>query len=97
MSGSNIKTYSTEDLKTMTGQTDWSRLRNKGDHSGAEDEGIEADWARAEIVDLLPKRVLSIRLDQDVLDFFKTAGKGYQTRINAVLRAYVRAQKGTKP
>jgi uncharacterized protein (DUF4415 family) len=34
------------------------------------------------------KIVTTIRLDADVLDFFKAMGKGYQTKINAVLRAY---------
>ena len=38
-----------------------------------------------------PKSLVSIRLDPDVLDWFKKQGKGYQTRINAVLRGYVKA------
>ena len=40
-----------------------------------------------------PKQLVSIRLDRDVLDWFKRQGKGYQTKINAVLQAYVRAHK----
>jgi len=40
----------------------------------------------------VPKPLVSIRLDADVLDWFKSHGKGYQTRINAVLRGYVKAQ-----
>lgn len=39
-----------------------------------------------------PKATVCIRLDQDVLDWFKSRGKGYQTRINALLRAYMEAQ-----
>jgi len=39
------------------------------------------------------KHPLSIRLDPEVLAWFKSHGKGYQTRINAVLRAYMEAQK----
>ena len=41
-----------------------------------------------------PRKVpVSIRLDADVLDYFKHGGTGgYQSRINAVLRSYVRAQ-----
>jgi uncharacterized protein (DUF4415 family) len=35
------------------------------------------------------KSEVSLRLDSDVLDFFRLGGKGYQTRINAVLRAYM--------
>lgn len=38
-----------------------------------------------------PKPLVSIRLDADVLDWFRKQGKGYQTRINAVLRGYVKA------
>jgi uncharacterized protein (DUF4415 family) len=34
------------------------------------------------------KAAISLRLDADVLDWFKGQGPGYQTRINAVLRAY---------
>ena len=39
------------------------------------------------------KEPVSIRLDADVLEFFKRDGKGYQTRINTVLRSYMLAQK----
>ena len=39
------------------------------------------------------KPSITIRLDPDVLDWFKSQGQGYQTRINAVLRRYVEAQK----
>jgi uncharacterized protein (DUF4415 family) len=41
------------------------------------------------------KKPVSIRLDADIIDFFKAQGAGYQTRINAVLRHYVEHQ--TKP
>lgn len=40
-----------------------------------------------------PKRDIHIRLDGDVLDWFKASGRGYQTRINHVLRAYVHSQR----
>jgi len=39
------------------------------------------------------KQLVSLRIDSDVLDWFKRQGKGYQTKMNAVLRAYVRAQR----
>ena len=39
------------------------------------------------------KRQLTLRLDPDIIDFFKAQGKGYQTRMNNVLRAYVDAVK----
>ena len=37
---------------------------------------------------LPPKASISLRVDQDVLEWFKSQGDGYQTRINAVLRAF---------
>jgi uncharacterized protein (DUF4415 family) len=40
-----------------------------------------------------PKQQVTLRIDVDVLDYFKHTGKRYQTRINAVLRAYVEAHK----
>jgi uncharacterized protein (DUF4415 family) len=44
--------------------------------------------------DRLPrKEAISIKLDDDVLTFFRKQGRGYQTRINAVLRRYMQAQK----
>ena len=45
-------------------------------------------------VDKLPrKEAISIKLDDDVLAFFRRQGRGYQTRINAVLRRYMHAQR----
>ena len=37
------------------------------------------------------KQAVSLRLDADILEFFRKTGKGYQTRINAVLRSFVEA------
>lgn len=51
------------------------------------------DWAQAEIVVPPKKQAISIRLDQDLIDYFKSEGPGYQRRINAVLRSYVRQRK----
>ncbi len=39
------------------------------------------------------KSQLTLRMDQDVIDFFKSQGRGYQTRINQLLRAYMEAHK----
>ena len=38
------------------------------------------------------KRQITLRLDPDVIDFFKAGGQGYQTRMNAVLRSYMLAK-----
>ncbi|GAB3398374.1 BrnA antitoxin family protein [Massilia agilis] len=39
------------------------------------------------------KQIVTIRLDVDMLEWFKSAGPGYQTRINQVLRAHMDAQR----
>lgn len=50
-------------------------------------------WEKAKMVEPITKKSISIRLDSDVLDWFKSQGKGYQTSINNVLRTYVEHQK----
>jgi uncharacterized protein (DUF4415 family) len=52
----------------------------------------EEFWAKAVVKLSQPKAQVTIRLDREVLDWFKSQGRGYQTRINAVLRAYKEAQ-----
>jgi uncharacterized protein (DUF4415 family) len=49
-------------------------------------------WKKAKIVMPPVKETMTIRLDADVLEWFRRQGKGYQTRINAILRSYMRAQ-----
>lgn len=80
--------------------TDWERLRRE------EEAGIEPepdpeedgfDWSRAKTVMPPPKTAISIRLDDDVLEFFRSKGEGYQTRINAVLRIYMKANRKAGP
>jgi len=39
------------------------------------------------------KEQVTLRIDKDVLDWFKTQGKGYQTQINALLKAYMEANQ----
>lgn len=39
------------------------------------------------------KKQVTLRLDADVLEWFRAQGRGYQTQINALLRAYVEAQR----
>ncbi|ABE41194.1 conserved hypothetical protein [Rhodopseudomonas palustris BisB5] len=55
------------------------------DWAGTED----IDWSKAKLIMPAAKKAISIRLDEDVLDFFKREGAGYQRRINAVLRSYM--------
>jgi uncharacterized protein (DUF4415 family) len=54
-----------------------------------DEAGMEFDWTQASMEMPKPKAVLNMRVDHDVLEFFRREGHGYQTRINAVLRSYV--------
>jgi len=42
------------------------------------------------------KRQLTLRLDEEIVEFFKSGGEGYQTRINQLLRAYMEASKAAR-
>jgi len=53
----------------------------------------DAVWVKAHGLPVQNKKQISLRVDADVLDFFKATGKRYQTRMNAVLRSYVDAAK----
>ncbi len=59
--------------------------------SDPDEAGIvwDPDSLTTELPSATSKSAVSIRLDPDVLDFFRDGGKGYQTRINAVLRSYM--------
>lgn len=55
----------------------------------ADEAGMVVDWSKASVELPQPKEVLNMRVDYDIMEFFRSQGKGYQTRINAVLRSYV--------
>ncbi|MDA8195160.1 MAG: BrnA antitoxin family protein [Thermaerobacter sp.] len=86
---------STSSFSNPASRTDWVRIHQKTDadidysDSPAEDEAF---WAEAEWWMPVSKTRLSLRLDSDVVDWFKAQGPGCQGRINAVLRAYVRTK-----
>lgn len=77
-------------------RTNWARidtLKNKEiDTSNIPEQG-KAFFKRAVLRLPEPKATVTIRLDRQVLDWFKAKGPGYQTRINALLRAYMEAHK----
>ena len=101
-----IVRYSVKDLasKRERGETrsDWARAAAMteeeiesdiaSDPNGA---GMVVDWDTVSVKLPEAKADLHMRIDRDVLDFFRRTGRGYQTRINAVLRSYVeRARRG---
>ena len=57
--------------------------------------GLPKDfWKHAKVVvPDSPKEAVKIRYDRDMLEWFKDQGRGYQTRMNAVLRSYYEAHK----
>jgi uncharacterized protein (DUF4415 family) len=84
------------------GKTDWERVDALTDEDIAraiandpDAAPLDVDWSDAVLVMPAKKKAISIRVDEDVLDFFKKEGDGYQRRINAVLRSYM--QQKAKP
>lgn len=77
------------------GRANLSRLRRMSEHeiratSPAELADLPDDfWDTASVVEPTPKLPISLRVDADVLDWFKTQGPRYQSRINAVLRSFM--------
>jgi uncharacterized protein (DUF4415 family) len=59
----------------------------------AEAPPASGEWTEGEILLPRAKRLVSLRIDADVLDWFQSGGKGYQTRMNAVLRAWMESKK----
>jgi len=49
-------------------------------------------WDAAELVPAVVKEAISLRVDEDVLAWFRAQGPRYQTRMNAVLRAYMKGK-----
>jgi uncharacterized protein (DUF4415 family) len=73
-------------------------MRQAGEDQTSKDapkaESLGAEfWRSAKVVMPVGKTSVHLRLDSDVVDWFRARGKGHQTRMNAVLRAYVEAQK----
>jgi uncharacterized protein (DUF4415 family) len=80
------------EIKAMRARGEDQTLRNAPEPD--DDLGPEF-WKNARVV--MPedrgKTSVHLRLDNDIVNWFKADGKGHLTRMNAVLRAYVEAQK----
>ncbi|TMJ25099.1 MAG: hypothetical protein E6G88_18160 [Alphaproteobacteria bacterium] len=83
------------------GKTDWAKVAKLTDEeieaAMAKDPAWadydDAHWSEAVLVIPPKKKAISIRVDEDVLDFFRQEGVGYQRRINAVLRSYMQQRR----
>lgn len=80
--------------------TDWNKLRSmsaarirRGIASDPDVHATDEDfWKNAKVVWPMRKTVVTMRLDNDLLAWFRQQ-RGYQTRINAILRAYMKAHE----
>jgi uncharacterized protein (DUF4415 family) len=77
------------------GKTAFNRLRRMRDATIDDSDIPRLDksfWKTAKLTMPEPKDRLTIRIDRDIVQWLKKAGRGYQTRINAILRSYMNAQ-----
>ena len=81
---------------SKTSRTDWPRAKTMqeeditltDEHPASEVNHIVRGIVRRGLRPIPPKASISLRVDVDVLEWFKAQGAGYQTRMNAVLRAF---------
>ena len=88
-----------------SGKTEWSRLDQMTEEqieSGAASDVDNGLWTEAQLAEaslVLPEKrrkvPVHIRMDAEVLEYFKSQGPRYQSRINAVLRSYVRSMRSS--
>ena len=98
-----ITRVSSEEARRINGKTDYARLDAMTDEDIARavkddphSPPLDIDWTQARLVRPPGKEIVTVRLDRDMLDWFRAQGKGYQTRINQVLRAFYEAKNGRK-
>ena len=87
------------------GKTDWERVRKLSDQEIEAAVASDPDaapltpehwWPKhGRLVLPMPKKAVYIRFDRDVVEWFQQQGPLYQTRMNAVLRAYMQAHRRT--
>ena len=82
------------------GKTDWARVDALTDEeivdavrNDPDAVPLDVDWSEAVLVLPLKQQAISIRVDEELLDYFRKEGAGYQRRINAVLRSYMQQKR----
>ncbi|KPF62399.1 hypothetical protein IP69_20675 [Bosea sp. AAP35] len=87
--------------KTQAGGSDWSRIERLSEDEieamartdGENPATTSADWAEA-FIGLPPQKTpVNAKFDEDVVTWFKAQGRGYQARMNAVLRRYMETHR----
>jgi uncharacterized protein (DUF4415 family) len=91
---------SKDQLAEIIDETDWAGIAAMTEAdieraAGHPDASLTTagDWKDARLVWPQTMEPVRLRLDRDVLAWFRRQGSGYQARINAVLRAFVKAQE----
>ena len=89
-----------EEARRLPDRTDYAALDAMTDEdiakAVAEDPDaapLDIDWTKARLVLPPGKENVTLRVDRDVLAWFRATGKGFHTRMNAVLRAYMEAHR----
>ncbi len=99
-----IVRYTVDELRAMCARgenkSDWEQAAAMTEEeiaaaiaSDPDEAGMVIDWSTTSAELPQPTKLLNMRIDADVLQFFRQEGKGYQTKINAVLRSYVEQQR----
>lgn len=90
-----ITRVTAEEARRLKSKTDLARLDalteadiEKAVAADPDAVPLDTNWTDAHVVMPPGKEIVTLRLDRDVLDWFKQNGRGYQTRINAVLRSF---------
>ena len=102
-----IKRYTARELAVMRregmSRTNWANVDSMSESaletsvaSDVDDVSGALDWTQA-VKGIPPRKdTIKLRVDTDVISWFKATGKGYQTRMNNVLRAFVESRKVEK-
>jgi uncharacterized protein (DUF4415 family) len=96
--------YSAKEIKAKIAQgedrTNWRKANTvtgkkleASIRADVDDVQGEPDWTQAVVGLPVPKQHINIRVDHDVLEWFKSSGRGYQTLMNNVLRVFVQSRR----
>ena len=102
-----MKSYTAAELKVMKAKsrTDLSRVDAMTDAAlekiiadDPDENGIGPDWTKAKLILPRAKQSVHLRLEEEIIAFFKAQGRGHISRMQAVLKAYADAHKpGGRP
>lgn len=95
-----IEQFTVEELDAMAkrgeSKSNWTKaeaMNPEEIEAAAASDSDEAeffvDWSKASVKMPQAKANLNMRIDRDILEYFRKSGRGYQTKINAILRSYV--------